>query len=132
MVRRSLTTNGRQQERGAAVFIVVMVVTLLTAVGIFAARSASLVDTASGYNRQSLQTEYVADYGVMLTASELSTEALSAYTSVAQQGTDDRAGERQHVRAREGGVVVRDRRAGGGDGAGRGDPAGAAGRLHGD
>ena len=89
MVRRSLTTNGRQQERGAAVFIVVMVVTLLTAVGIFAARSASLVDTASGYNRQSLQTEYVADYGVMLTASELSTEALSAYTSVAQQGTDD-------------------------------------------
>lgn len=79
----------RQQERGAAVFIVVMVVTLLTAVGIFAIRSASLVDVASGYNRQGLQTEYVADYGVLLAAHELSTQAVSAYTSVAQSGTDD-------------------------------------------
>jgi len=80
---------GRQQERGAAVFIVVMVVTLLTAVGVFAIRSASLVDVASGYNRQSLQTEYVADYGVLLTAHELSTQAASAYTNVAQSGSDD-------------------------------------------
>lgn len=79
----------RQQERGAAVFIVVMVVTLLTAVGVFAIRSASLVDVASGYNRQSLQTEYVADYGVLLAAHELSTQAASAYTNVAQTGTDD-------------------------------------------
>ncbi|HEY6726924.1 MAG TPA: hypothetical protein VI197_22985 [Polyangiaceae bacterium] len=83
------TAARRQQERGAAVFIVVMVVTLLTAVGIFAIRSASLVDVASGYNRQSLQTEYVADYGVLLTAHELSTQAASAYTNVAQTGTDD-------------------------------------------
>lgn len=88
-MKQPLPVRGHQRERGAAVFIVVMVVTLLTAVGIFAARSASLVDTASGYNRQSLQTEYVADYGVMLTASELSTQAVSAYTAVAQKGTDD-------------------------------------------
>ena len=80
---------GRQHERGAAVFIVAMVVTLLTAVGVFAIRSASLVDVASGYNRQSLQTEYVADYGVLLTAHELSTQAASAYTNVAQSGSDD-------------------------------------------
>jgi hypothetical protein len=66
-----------------------MVVTLLTAVGVFAIRSASLVDVASGYNRQSLQTEYVTDYGVLLTAHELSTQAASAYTNVAQSGTDD-------------------------------------------
>jgi len=79
----------RQDERGAAVFIVVMVVTLLTAVGVFAIRSASLVDVASGYNRQSLQTEYVTDYGVLLTAHELSTQAASAYTNVAQTGSDD-------------------------------------------
>lgn len=79
----------RQDARGAAVFIVVMVVTLLTAVGVFAIRSASLVDVASGYNRQSLQTEYVTDYGVLLTTHELSTQAASAYTNVAQSGTDD-------------------------------------------
>jgi hypothetical protein len=87
MNRSSLT--GRSRQRGAAVFIVVMVITLLTAVGIFAARSASLVDVASGYNRQSLQTQYVADYGVLLTAAELSTDAASAYTTVARAGNDD-------------------------------------------
>ena len=76
-------------QRGAAVFIVVMVITLLTAVGIFAARSASLVDVASGYSRQSLQTEYVSDYGVLLTAHELSTDAVSAYTNLAQSGSED-------------------------------------------
>jgi hypothetical protein len=80
--------RGRQDERGAAVFIVVMVVTLLTAVGIFAAHSASLVDMASGYSRQNLQTEYVTDFGVMLTSHELSTQAVSAYTQVAVSGTD--------------------------------------------
>lgn len=79
----------RQKQRGAAVFIVVMVITLLTAVGIFAARSASLVDVASGYNRQSLQTQYVSDYGVLLTTHELSTESASAYAQVARSGTDD-------------------------------------------
>jgi len=79
----------RHDQRGAAVFIVVMVVTLLTAVGIFAARSASLVDVAAGYSRQSLQTQYVSEYGVLLTTHELSTSAASAYTSVAQSGSDD-------------------------------------------
>src|SRR5688572_6675352 len=83
------TSSQRQHERGAAVFIVVMVVTLLTAVGVFAIRSASLVDVASGYNRQSLQTEYVTDYGLLLAAHELSTQAASAYTNIAQSGTDD-------------------------------------------
>jgi hypothetical protein len=79
---------GREKQRGAAVFIVVMVITLLTAVGIFAARSASLVDQASGYNRQSLQTQYVSDYGILLTTHELSTQSASAYMQVGRSGTD--------------------------------------------
>lgn len=84
-----LTSAGRQHQRGAAVFIVMMVVTLLTAVGIFAVRSASLVDVATGYNRQSLQTQFISDYGIMLTTHELSTESASAYAQVAQSGTDE-------------------------------------------
>ena len=64
---------GRQNQRGAAVFIVVMVITLLTAVGMFAARSASLVDVASGYGRNAMQTQYVSEYGAILTSHELST-----------------------------------------------------------
>ena len=60
-----------QEERGAALFVVVMVITLLTAVGLFAARSTSLVDAATGYGRQAAQTIALADYGAKLVASEL-------------------------------------------------------------
>ena len=61
----------RESERGAALFVVVMVITLLTAVGVFAARSTSLVDAATGYGRQAAQTIALADYGTKLVASEL-------------------------------------------------------------
>jgi hypothetical protein len=84
----------RQNERGAAVFIVVMVVSLLTAVGIFAARSASLVDVASGHGRQAMQTQYVGEYGAIITSHELGTEAVGAYAQIAQRGTDDCAATR--------------------------------------
>ena len=61
----------RRSERGAALFVVVMVITLLTAVGLFAARSTSLVDAATGYARQAAQTVAFADYGAQLVATEL-------------------------------------------------------------
>jgi hypothetical protein len=60
----------RSSERGAAVFIVVMVITLLTAVGLFAARAASLVDLAVGYDRQAVQTQYLSEYAGRLAALE--------------------------------------------------------------
>ncbi len=52
----------RADERGAAIFIVVMVIALLTAVGLFAARAASLSETAAGFDRQSLQALALAEY----------------------------------------------------------------------
>jgi hypothetical protein len=60
-----------QSERGAALFVVVMVITMLTGVGLFAARSTSLVDAATGYARQAAQAVALADYGAQLVASEL-------------------------------------------------------------
>jgi len=51
----------RCRERGASLFIVVLVITVLTAIGIFAARNASQVSTASGYARQATQTLYFAE-----------------------------------------------------------------------
>ncbi len=60
-----------RSQRGAALFVVVMVITLLTAVGLFAARSTSLVDAATGYARQAAQSTALADYGAQLVASEL-------------------------------------------------------------
>jgi Tfp pilus assembly protein PilX len=57
-----MVSQPRAQERGAAIFIVVMVIALLTAVGLFAARAASLTDVAAGFDRQSLQALALAEY----------------------------------------------------------------------
>ena len=77
MVSRALVRR-RSEERGAALFVVVLVLTLLTAVGLFAAQSATLVDQASGYSRQASQTSYLAEYGTLLATTELGSGAASA------------------------------------------------------
>jgi hypothetical protein len=77
MVTRARRT--RSNERGAAVFIVVMVISLLSAIGVFAARTASLVDMATGYDRQAVQTHLIADYAGRLTIAELGTGSARAY-----------------------------------------------------
>lgn len=61
----------RTRERGAAVFMVVMVLTLVSAIGVFSMRSASLVDLASGYNRQNVQATFVAEYAARAAATYL-------------------------------------------------------------
>jgi Tfp pilus assembly protein PilX len=61
----------RSRERGAAVFMVVMVLTLVSAIGVFSMRSASLVDLASGYNRQNVQATFVAEYAARAAATYL-------------------------------------------------------------
>jgi hypothetical protein len=72
--RAALRSSGRQGERGAAVFIVVMVLTLLTAVGLFAVRSASLADLAAGYDREGAQAALVAEYAVTASAAYLAND----------------------------------------------------------
>ena len=64
----------REGERGAAVFIVVMVLTLLTAVGLFAVRSASLADLAAGYDREGAQASLVAEYAITASAAYLAND----------------------------------------------------------
>lgn len=68
-VSRRLTSS--HPERGSALFIVVMVVSLLTAVGLFAMRSASLSNQAAGYNRQGVQTSYLSEFAARSAAAEL-------------------------------------------------------------
>lgn len=67
--RDRLTASRR--ERGNALFIVVMVITLLTAVGLFGMRSASLSNQAAGYNRQGVQTLYLSEFAARSVAAEL-------------------------------------------------------------
>jgi hypothetical protein len=76
-----MVTRHRQEQRGAAVFIVVMVLTLLTAVGIFAVRSASMADIAAGYDREAAQTSLVAQYATTTAATYLATPAGSVIIS---------------------------------------------------
>jgi hypothetical protein len=53
------------------VFVVVMAITMLTGVGLFAAHSATLVDQAAGYERMARQTQQLAEYGTLATTAEL-------------------------------------------------------------
>ncbi len=66
--------TARQGQRGAAVFIVVMVLTLLTAVGLFAVRSASMADLAAGYGREGAQASLVAEYAITASAAYLAND----------------------------------------------------------
>ncbi len=75
--RQLLAFRQRRGERGATIFVVLTVMTLLTAVGVYAARSASLVDRAAGFDRQFLQTHYIAAYGTLALAAELGTGSAS-------------------------------------------------------
>ncbi len=85
---RTTPLRRRAHERGAALFIVVLVIMLLTAIGIFAARSASLVDVASGYDRQAVQTEYIAEYGIRGATTRLANGEGSAALNEMRQGID--------------------------------------------
>lgn len=78
----------RRNQRGATVFIVVMAITLLTAVGLFAAHSATLVDQAAGYARMARQTQYLAEYGTLASVTELGSGAADAYVEALKRGAD--------------------------------------------
>lgn len=62
----------REQERGAALFVVVMAIMLLTGLGVWTMRSAALVDQASGFARAASQGQYLAEFGALATTAQLS------------------------------------------------------------
>jgi len=61
----------RKGERGTTVVVVVMVTTLITAIGIFAVRNVSQIDQAVGYSRQSAQTNALAELGTTAAITEI-------------------------------------------------------------
>lgn len=69
----------RRAERGAALFIVVLVITMLTGIGLFAIRSSVASTTSSGHVRQATQTHYLTEYGLTMVAAQLSTNERDAY-----------------------------------------------------
>jgi hypothetical protein len=72
MVNASIARSRRRsRERGAAVFIVVLVITMLTAIGLFAAHAATLSTIASGHERRMTQTHYLTEYAMQLAIAEI-------------------------------------------------------------
>jgi hypothetical protein len=63
--------RGRRSRRGAALFIVVLVILSLTGVALFAARSASVDVAIAGRYKQAAQTHQVARLGMQTTVAEL-------------------------------------------------------------
>lgn len=62
----------KSAERGAAIFIVMMAITLLTGIGLWSMQSAALVDKASGMGRAATQGQYLAELGLQATSSIMS------------------------------------------------------------
>jgi hypothetical protein len=56
----------RPSERGAALFVVVLVVSLLTAIGVFAMHATSLAQLGSGYSRRQATAFYLAELAANL------------------------------------------------------------------
>lgn len=54
----------RRTQRGMAVFLVVLVLTMVSAIGVFSMHSASLVDRATGFNRQNVQATAIVEFGM--------------------------------------------------------------------
>lgn len=73
-VRRSplvLRARALRRQRGASVLIVFLVVTMLTGIGMFAARSSTLSTTVAGSSKQLAQTRRVTEYAITSAADAL-------------------------------------------------------------
>ncbi len=91
LTRRAFGRRGRLSrgnERGAAIFVVLMVLTILTAIGVFAARAAGLNQRLSGYSRQQTQTGYMAEYGTLMVVDEVTGPKGQAYIDQMKSGTE--------------------------------------------
>ena len=60
-------------------FIVVLVLTMLTAIGIFAMRASSLSSATSGYERQATQNQTIAECAIAVAVAELASTRRDAY-----------------------------------------------------
>ena len=80
----------RARERGAAVFIVVLVIAMLTAIGVFAASSASLSTSSAGHERLATQAQYLTEFGVQVVLAQMEkngwSEIDAALRSAERQG----------------------------------------------
>jgi len=82
-------SSRRRDEAGAALFIVSMTLAVLASVGIYALAAASNEVRTSGYERQNTQTHYLASYGILGTAHEISSTKAQYYAGLMLSANKD-------------------------------------------
>jgi hypothetical protein len=85
---RSTARRLRRGRRGLTVYVVLLVIAMLSAVGIFASRSASLATTQSGNYRQMVQTHYVTELAVLTTIAAIESDT-PGYIAQMERHDDD-------------------------------------------
>jgi hypothetical protein len=78
----------RHDEGGAAMFIVAMTLAVLASVGVFALAAASTEVRMSGNERQSTQTHYLSEYGILGMTRELAPTKTDSYVGMMVSATD--------------------------------------------
>ncbi|MBL8601858.1 MAG: hypothetical protein JNK72_08040 [Myxococcales bacterium] len=86
MTRRALRHSGqrlrsRRGERGVAMFVVMAMVIMVTAAGVFVSRSSSLEIRSAGYLRQAVQTHYINEGGASATLSRMRMNCPAYFTA---------------------------------------------------
>jgi len=84
----TLRRPDRAGERGATIFVVLLVLTLLSAVGIFAVRSATQVTIAAGNSRQATQSLLFAEGAGALAVAELGGPKATLYVDLTYTSAD--------------------------------------------
>lgn len=85
MVIPSRRRFSHKAERGTAVVVVVLVTTLITAIGIFAVRNVSQIDQAVGYSRQAAQSNALAELATTAAMAEVGSKG-GGYTNNMSRG----------------------------------------------
>jgi hypothetical protein len=75
----------RTDERGAALFVVVLVVSMLTAIGVFAMHATSLAQLSSGYSRRAASAFYLAELAANLRVATIADDP-SSYVALNSPG----------------------------------------------
>src|SRR5438045_233449 len=85
---RQARLRKRSSERGAALFIVVLVIVLLTAIGVFAVHATSMAQAASGYSRRAAAAFYLGEFAMNVVAGDMAGRE-TEYLQLASTGKND-------------------------------------------
>jgi hypothetical protein len=77
----------RARSAGGVIFIVALTMSVLAAVGMYALRASSLEIRTAGFERQSTQTHYLSEYGIVAATQAMNAQMLPTILSVMKTAT---------------------------------------------